>query len=91
MSNRFPHKMFISRSTGNIWGSELIPTLASTNATFHNPETVPFRLTPNLQMLMGPIALEGIFAAAIMTIARCLSEPDVSPLLSTSSDYKILT
>lgn len=77
MSNRFPHKMFISRATGNIWGSELIPTLASTNPTFHNNEAVPFRFTPNLQSLMGPIAIEGIFSCAVMTIARCLSEPDV--------------
>jgi len=76
MCNRFPHKMFISRATGNIWGSELIPTLASTNAVFHNNETVPFRFTPNIQHLMGPIAIEGIFSAAVMTIARCLSEPD---------------
>ncbi|KAA8905830.1 FAT domain-containing protein [Sphaerosporella brunnea] len=76
MSNRYPHKMFISRATGNIWGSELIPALASTNPAFHSNEPVPFRLTPNIQTLMGPIALEGIFSCAVMTIARCLSEPD---------------
>jgi len=76
MTGRFPHKMFISRATGNIWGSELIPTLASTHPTFHNNEAVPFRFTPNIQSLMGPIAMEGVFSAAVMTIARCLSEPD---------------
>ena len=92
MSGRFPHKMFISRATGNIWGSELIPTLASTHPTFHNNEAVPFRFTPNIQSLMGPIAMEGVFSAAVMTIARCLSEPDVSSSAFLHfSDYHILT
>ena len=37
---------------------------------------MPFRLTPNLQTLMGPLATEGIFACSLMTIARCLTEPE---------------
>src|SRR5207342_3181177 len=43
---------------------------------FHNAEPVPFRLTPNLQTLMGPLATEGIFSCSIMAIARCLTEPE---------------
>jgi transformation/transcription domain-associated protein len=42
----------------------------------HNPDPVPFRLSPNLQLLMGPIVTEGIFAPALMALARCLMEPD---------------
>ncbi len=76
MNNRYPHKLSIARATGNIWGSELIPAMAAGKAFFHNPEPVPFRLTPNLQTLMGPIAMEGIFSCAIMAIARCLTEPE---------------
>lgn len=75
MANRYPHKLSIARNTGNIWGSELIPSMNS-RAQFANMESVPFRLTPNLQALMGPIATEGIYAAAIMAIARCLTEPE---------------
>ncbi|KAL8838619.1 MAG: hypothetical protein Q9170_002065 [Blastenia crenularia] len=75
MSARYPHKLSISRTHGSVWGSELIPTIASGQALFHNPEPVHFRLTPNLQTLMGPLATEGIFAPAIMAIARCLTEP----------------
>lgn len=75
MSARYPHKLAISRSHGSVWGSELIPTIASGQALFHNSEPVHFRLTPNLQTLMGPLATEGIFAPAIMAIARCLTEP----------------
>ena len=76
MTTRYPHKITIARKTGDIWGSELIPTMASTRPLFHNPEPVPFRLTPNLQTLMGPLATEGIFVAALMAIARCLTEPE---------------
>ncbi|EON62943.1 hypothetical protein W97_02169 [Coniosporium apollinis CBS 100218] len=73
---RTPSKMFISRRTGRVWGSEVYPTMASTKPLFHNQEQVPFRLTPNLQTLMGPLATEGIFAPAMQAIARCLTEPE---------------
>ncbi|CZR69557.1 related to the component Tra1 of the SAGA complex [Phialocephala subalpina] len=76
MHNRYPHKLNIARATGNIWGSELMTCMAAGKAFFHNPEPVPFRLTPNLQTLMGPLATEGIYSCAIMAIARCLTEPE---------------
>ena len=76
MGNRYPDKLSISRGTGDIWASGLVPSLNSAKAYFYNPEQVPFRLTPNIQALMGPIALEGIFAPSIMAIARCLTEPN---------------
>ncbi|KAL3426523.1 histone acetylase complex subunit (FAT domain-containing protein) [Phlyctema vagabunda] len=76
MNNRYPHKLSIARATGNIWGSELASCMAAGKAFFHNPEPVPFRLSPNLQTLMGPLATEGIYSCAIMAIARCLTEPE---------------
>ncbi|KAA8573747.1 hypothetical protein EYC84_005312 [Monilinia fructicola] len=76
MHNRYPHKISISRATGSVWGSELMPCMAAGKALFHNPEPVPFRLTPNIQTLMGPLATEGIYSCAIMAIARCLTEPE---------------
>ena len=76
ISNRHPSKLSISRSSGDLWASELIPTLNSTKPFFYNPDQVHFRLTPNMQTLMGPLAMEGIFAAALMAIARCLTEPN---------------
>lgn len=78
VSTRYPHKLSISRGTGNVWGSELIPALVSGKPFFHNPDPVPFRLTPNIQNLMGPLATEGLFSAALMAIARCLTEPEGS-------------
>ncbi|KAK4147258.1 uncharacterized protein C8A04DRAFT_9288 [Dichotomopilus funicola] len=76
IDKRYPHKINIARGSGNIWGSELISFMATNRPYFHNQEPVPFRLTPNLQTLMGPLATEGIFASAIMAIARCLTEPE---------------
>lgn len=76
MSQRFPHKLSISRASGSVWGSEVVPTMATQRPVFNNPEAVPFRLTPNLQTLMGPITTEGIFSCAVMAIARCLTEPE---------------
>ncbi|PMB68789.1 Transcription-associated protein 1 [Beauveria bassiana] len=76
MHNRYPGKMNIARGSGNIWGSELMSFMGANKPFFQNPEPVPFRLTPNLQTLMGPLATEGIFACAVMAIARCLTEPE---------------
>lgn len=75
MTGRYPQKINIARGSGKIWGSELMAFMASQKPFFHNPEPVPFRLTPNLQTLMGPLATEGIFSPSIMAIARCLTEP----------------
>ncbi|KAL6706246.1 transcription-associated protein 1 [Coniothyrium glycines] len=76
MNTRFPHKISVSRASGRVWGSELIPSMAVGKPVLHNSEPVPFRLTPNLQTIMGPLNLEGIFAPAVMTVARCLIEPE---------------
>ncbi|KAL2197501.1 hypothetical protein P885DRAFT_35176 [Corynascus similis CBS 632.67] len=76
IDKRYPHKMHIARGSGNIWGSELISFMAANRPYFHNQEPVPFRLTPNLQTLMGPLATEGIFGCSVMAIARCLTEPE---------------
>ncbi|KAI5921307.1 FAT domain-containing protein [Camillea tinctor] len=76
MTGRYPHKINIARGSGKIWGSELMSFMAPGKPYFHNPEPVPFRLTPNLQTLMGPLATEGIFSCSIMAIARCLTEPE---------------
>lgn len=86
MTARTPTKLNIARSTGNIWGSDLLPTMNQSKPIFHNGEPVPFRLTPNLQTLMGPIHMEGIFVCSLMAIARCLtdtSSPAATPSVST--------
>ncbi|KXS94318.1 hypothetical protein AC578_10812 [Pseudocercospora eumusae] len=85
MTVRYPNKMHISRSNGNIWGSELLPFMLANRPLFHQPEPVPFRLTPNLQVLMGPIHTEGIFTCALMAIARCLTSDASSSTTSSAT------
>lgn len=76
MDKRYPAKINIARGSGNIWGSEMVASMTQPRPFFHNTEPVPFRLTPNLQTMMGPLATEGIFSCSIMAIARCLTEPE---------------
>jgi len=76
MNSRNPGKLFISRSNGKVWGTELVPMMAAQKPLFNNPEAVPFRLTPNMQILLGPIVTEGIFAPSLMAIARALHNPN---------------
>ncbi|CCJ31022.1 unnamed protein product [Pneumocystis jirovecii] len=76
INNRFPNKLYISRSSGNIWGTEFLPAMALNNPVFHNGEATPFRFTPNIQTFITPVGIEGIFSSALMAIARCLTEPE---------------
>ena len=75
MSQRYPHKIAISRASGDVWGVDLLPSIHPSRPVFVNTEPVPFRLTPNLQVLLGPLAMEGIFACVLQTLSRCLVEP----------------
>lgn len=43
---------------------------------FYNAESVPFRLTPNIQKLIGEAGLEGILSVHMLTIAKALTEPE---------------
>lgn len=76
IDKRYPQKLHIGRGTGNIWSSELLSFMTGNRPYFATAEHVPFRLTPNLQTLMGPLATEGVFGCSIMAIARCLTEPE---------------
>ncbi len=86
MTARTPNKMSIARRNGNIWGSELLPAMSQARPYFHNPESVPFRLTPTLQLLMGPIHTEGIFTCAMMAIARCLTSDSSYTTTTTAAN-----
>ncbi|KAI0832419.1 atypical/PIKK/TRRAP protein kinase [Trametes gibbosa] len=76
LGSRLPSRFHWSRSTGQIAMSEILPGLTSQAPYFTSPDAVPFRFTPNLQHLLGPILTEGILASGIMSIGRCLTEPE---------------
>ncbi|KAI7885947.1 uncharacterized protein EV154DRAFT_427566 [Mucor mucedo] len=76
VGHRMPHKIMISRSTGNVWMTELLPGWNAANPLFGNGEAIPFRFTPNIQEFITPIGIEGLFTSCLMATARCLTEPE---------------
>ncbi|KZT74387.1 FAT-domain-containing protein [Daedalea quercina L-15889] len=76
IGNRAPQRFNLSLATGMMYMSDLIPSAAANAPILASSEIVPFRLTPNMQHFMGPILLDGLLAVGIMTIGRCLTEPE---------------
>ncbi|KAJ3410576.1 hypothetical protein HDV05_003644 [Chytridiales sp. JEL 0842] len=76
IGHRYPQRFHISLNSGNVWASELLPTISNTSGLFSNTESVPFRLTPNIQNFITPIGMEGVFTSSLMAVARSLSEPE---------------
>lgn len=77
ISNRYPHKCFINAASGNVWSTDMLPMLSAKNPpTFQSPEHVPFRLTPNIQALMGPLIQEGLYSVGVTLIAKSLTDLD---------------
>lgn len=89
VNTRQPQKIHVNKSSGNVWTSDMLPCkIASKNASldgsqggrpaplFYNAEMVPFRLTPNIQKLIGETGLEGILSVYLLAIARALTEPE---------------
>ncbi|ORY29461.1 hypothetical protein BCR33DRAFT_724710 [Rhizoclosmatium globosum] len=72
---RQPHKFHISIRTGDVWTSDVLPMISNT-FLISNTESVPFRLTPNIQHFITPMGMEGVFTSALMSIARGLTEPE---------------
>jgi transformation/transcription domain-associated protein len=66
----------MSRATGLIAMTELLPGVSNQLPIFATSDVVPFRFTPNMQNFVGPIFTEGILASGIMAIGRCLTEPE---------------
>lgn len=76
MGARVPSRIHISRSTGKIHTSDMLPSIVPNKPEFVNTEQVPFRYTPNFQRFIGPIGTEGVLTSAMLAIARCLTESE---------------
>ncbi|KNZ81468.1 Transcription-associated protein 1 [Termitomyces sp. J132] len=76
LSSRHPHRFHVSRSTGLIAMSELLPGVSNVMPLFATNDVVPFRFTPNMQHFVGPIYIEGLITSGILAIARSLTEPE---------------
>jgi len=73
--------------------SELLPSFSNTIPIFASPDAVPFRFTPNMQHFLTPIGIEGLLTSGIMSIGRCLTEPefDLDQQLSLFIRDEVLT
>jgi transformation/transcription domain-associated protein len=96
LSGRNPGRFAISRETGKISMTDLVPrmftvvscrdvtdsavALSQQQCAYYCGELVPFRFTPNLQKFVGPIHTEGILTTGMMAIGRALTEPEVTRL-----------
>jgi len=76
LSARLPSRFHISRKTGLIHVSEMLPSLSSIIPVFANPEVIPFRLTPNMQHFLTPIGVDGLLVIGLMSIGKALTEPE---------------
>ncbi|GAA5967961.1 hypothetical protein JCM21900_003879 [Sporobolomyces salmonicolor] len=93
MGGRTPSRIHISRSTGKVFTSDMLPSIVPNKPEFINMEPVPFRFTPNFQRFIGPHGTEGLLTSSLMAIARCLteSEYDLEHRLSIFVREEVLT
>lgn len=74
---RTPHRMNVSRKTGLISMTDMIPAFVQGKPLLASPaEHVPWRFTPSIQHFIGRVATEGIFVTGIVALARSLTEPE---------------
>ena len=76
ISARLPGRIHISKSSGAVIMSDVVPTFSPTAPHFKSPDPTPFRLSPNIQNFIGTIGIEGILTSAFMSIGSALTQSD---------------
>ncbi|KAI5124824.1 hypothetical protein M0805_005454 [Coniferiporia weirii] len=76
ITSRQPARFHVSRATGQIYMSEILPGVNSQTSQIVHLESVPFRFTPNLQHFVNPTGTEALFCPGIVAIARALTKPE---------------
>lgn len=69
-----PNKIALERLPENYRNN--LPKLPGDTPILQLSEHVPFRLTPNLQRLIGDVGLEGIFSTTMLIVCRALLKSD---------------
>ncbi|CDZ98369.1 Histone acetyltransferase SAGA, TRRAP/TRA1 component, PI-3 kinase superfamily [Phaffia rhodozyma] len=82
----------ISRTTGMIYMSELLPFSIKPESSplLQNDDPVDFRLTPNIQHFITLTGIEGILTASLVAIGRGLCQPEVRLLFPVCSRRTML-
>ncbi|GAA6004124.1 hypothetical protein JCM10207_002438 [Rhodosporidiobolus poonsookiae] len=76
MADRRPSRLHLSRGTGKIYTSDMVPSIMPGKPELVHTEPIPFRFTPNMQRLVGPHGTEGLLMSSLMAIARALTESE---------------
>jgi len=76
ITSRQPSRFHISRTTGQIYMSEILPGTSTISHVFSSNESVPFRFTPNIQQFVTPVGSEALLVPGIVAIARALTKPE---------------
>ena len=75
-SDMLPYEVAGAKTPHNIFQNSSLDVSAQRAAPmFCSLELVPFRLTPNVQELIGPIGSEGILSMHMLAIAQSLGDP----------------
>lgn len=72
INQRLPHTLAFNRSNGMIQSSDFVPNYTN-GMQIDQEESVPFRLTPNLQHIVSDEMLQGVFLTHMMALGRALS------------------
>ena len=73
ISARFPGRIHISRASGSVIMSDVVPTFSPTAPHFKSPDPTPFRLSPNIQHFIGAVGIEGIVTSAFTALGSALA------------------
>ena len=73
ISARFPGRIHISRASGAVIMSDVVPTFSPTAPHFKSPDPTPFRLSPNIQHFIGATGIEGLVTSAFAALGSALT------------------
>lgn len=76
ISARYPGRIHISRSSGAVMMSDVVPTFSPQAPHFKSPDPTPFRLSPNIQHFIGAIGIEGLVTSSFMALGSALTSSE---------------
>ncbi|KAL5252847.1 hypothetical protein ACHWQZ_G015572 [Mnemiopsis leidyi] len=75
LSSLKPEHIYITQETGTLSTVHYHIPISKDTGEFVHEQHIPFRLTPNMITLMGPISLSGPMVFSMIAAARCLIDP----------------
>ncbi|XP_063677907.1 transformation/transcription domain-associated protein-like [Bolinopsis microptera] len=75
LSSLKPEHIYITQETGTLSTVHYHIPISKETGEFVHEQHIPFRLTPNMITLMGPISLSGPMVFSMIAAARCLIDP----------------